>query len=256
MPKEERKILVLDIETLPDLPKVLKHLPRIDDWPGQSLKASINSVLCIGFKWLGEKQTRIISCWDFKSWNSSVNDDKELLKAFAKIFNQADAIVTQNGKKFDIKFLQTRYMINGLDALDHKVLHLDTKQIAKRYLYIIGNRLNDLAEITNSAKKLENGGWELWEKVWRKDPKAMKLMARYCKQDVKTLEEVFLKLRPFITQIPNANLWKAELNACPTCGSLNVKKDGFRTYKERKMQRIRCNECGSLCQETIKGNRL
>ena len=101
---EERKILILDIETLPDLPKVLKHLPRIDDWPGSSMKASINSVLCIGYKWLGGK-TKIINAWDYKNWDKSVNDDKELLKDFAKIFNEADAIVTQNGKKFDIKFL-------------------------------------------------------------------------------------------------------------------------------------------------------
>lgn len=251
----ERKILIFDIETMPDLMQVFKHLPRVDDWPGQSLKASINSVLCIGYKWLGEKNTKIIRLWDHKEWSKSVNNDAPILKEFAKIFNEADAIVTQNGKKFDIKFLQTRYVINGLNPLDHKVLHLDTKQIAKRYLYSIGNRLDDLAEITSSEKKLENGGWSLWEKCWHRDSKALKLMERYCKQDVATLEQVFLKLRPFITQIPNANMWKAEGNVCPACGSLNVKKDGFRTYKEKKVQRLRCGECGGRSQETIKGPR-
>lgn len=251
--KEERRILILDIETLPDLPKILKHLPRVDDWPSNSMKATINSVLCIGFKWLGESRTHILNNWDYSGWKRSVNDDKELLKAFAKIFNEADAIVTQNGKRFDLKFLQTRYVINELPPLDHKVLHLDTKQIAKRYLFAMGNRLNDLAEITGSNLKMENGGWELWEKCWRKEPKALAMMAKYCKQDVKTLEEVFIKLRPFVTQLPNANMWSLEKTNCPTCGSLNIQKHGMRVTKEGIKQRYRCNECGSVSQESKKG---
>ena len=250
---DKRRVLIFDIETMPDLQQVFKYLPRIDDWPGQSLKASINSVLCIGYKWLGEKQTHILRLWDHPSWNKSVNNDLAILKEFAKIFNEADAIVTQNGKKFDIRFLQTRYIINGLEPLDHKVIHLDTKQMARRYLYGIGNRLDDLAEITGSQKKLENGGWDLWSKCWNKDPKALKHMERYCKQDVATLEQVFIKLRPFASTLPNANQWALEKTRCPACGSLNTRKDGFRVSKEGKKQRIRCNDCGSLSQDTKKG---
>jgi len=253
---EKRKILVFDIETMPDLQQVFKYLPRIDDWPGQSLKASINSVLCIGYKWLGEKQTHILRLWDHPSWNKSVNDDKVILKEFAKVFSEADAIVTQNGKKFDIRFLQTRYIINGLEPLDHKVIHLDTKQMARRYLYGIGNRLDDLAEITGSKKKLENGGWDLWSKCWAKDPKALKLMERYCKQDVATLEQVFLKLRPFASSLPNANQWALEKTRCPACGSLHVVKDGSRVTKEGRRQKLRCNECGSVSYQARQGPRV
>lgn len=248
----KRKILIFDIETLPDVSQVFKHLPRIDDWPGQSLKATINSVLCIGYKWEGEKKTHIINAWDYKEWHKNQNDDSQVLRAFEKIIKQADAIVSQNGKKFDIRFLQTRYLINKLDPLPHNIIHLDTKQIAKRYLFAIGNRLNDIAEITHAQKKLEKGGWELWEKVWKKDQKAMALMARYCKQDVKTLEQVYLKLKPFMTQLPNANQWALEKTNCPACGSLKVIKSGYRTYKERKVQRMKCEECGSYHQLELK----
>lgn len=245
MGRDSRKIILLDIETLPDLPQVLKHLPKIDDWGGNSLKASINSTLCIGYKELNSKTTKCIKAWDYPSWNESVNDDKELLKDFSKVLKDCAAIITHNGKKFDWKFLQTRMVINGLDPLPTDIVHVDTRELSKRYLYSISNRLNDVAEITKATKKLENGGWELWEKVWRKDPKSLKLMERYCKQDVKTLEEVYLKLRPFVKNLPNANLFNLEKTACPTCGSLNVMKNGTRMQKNGFTQRYICSDCGS-----------
>lgn len=249
----DRRILIFDIETLPDLQQVFKHLPRVDDWPGQSLKASINSVLCIGYKWLGEKQTKVLRLWDYPSWETAVNNDSALLKDFQKIYSSADAIVTQNGKKFDVKFLQTRFVINNLPPLDHKMIHLDTKQMAKRYLYAIGNRLDDLAEMTGSEKKMENGGWSLWHKCWMKDAKALRLMEKYCKQDVKTLEQVFLKLRPFATSLPNANQWFLEKTRCPVCGTLNTQKNGKRAYVSKVVQRFRCKDCGAQFTESRKG---
>lgn len=243
--RDRRKIIVLDIETLPDLPQVLKHLPKIDDWNGNSLKASINSTLCIGYKELGAKQTKCMNAWDYPSWNDSVNNDKELLKDFSKMMKDVAAIITHNGKKFDWKFLQTRLLVNDLPQLPTDIIHIDTRELSKRYLYSISNRLNDVAELTKATKKLENGGWELWEKVWRKEPKALKLMEKYCKQDVKTLEEVYTKLRPFVKNLPNANVFNMEKTACPTCGSLAIQKDGWRTTKTERYQRLRCTDCGS-----------
>jgi DNA polymerase elongation subunit (family B)/DNA-directed RNA polymerase subunit RPC12/RpoP len=245
------RIIVFDIETLPNLRQVLKYLPRIDDWPGSSLKATINSVLCIGWKELGKKKVNMIRAWDGPNWKTDKNDDRYVLQEFLKIIKAADGVVTQNGKKFDWKFIQTRLLFHGLETLP-TIPHMDTKALAKGNLFTIGNRLNDLAELTASEKKIENGGWELWEKIWLGCERSLSAMEKYCKQDVKTLEQVFLKLRPFVKNMPNHNLWSLEGTRCPTCGSLSLIKNGMRTTTTQRYQRLLCTDCGSSCKLALR----
>lgn len=206
--RDKRRIIIFDIETMPILSKVFSKITRLSQWPGLTMKADINSTLCIGWKEYGSSKTNLIAAWDFPNWEKDINDDKEVLKAWLKVIEGADVIVTQNGKRFDYKFLNTRLLINKLDVMPSGIAHVDTKQIAKRALFLVGNRLDDLAEATDSPKKHDHGeGWELWTKVSQRDEKAMKTMATYCKQDVKTTEQVFKRLLPFIKEMPNANMW-------------------------------------------------
>ena len=69
-------------------------------------------------------------------------------------------------------------------------------------------------------------------------------MDKYCKQDVEVLEQVFHKLRPFISNIPNYNLF-TEARVCPSCGGHRLQKHGVRMTKTAKRQRYRCMDCGS-----------
>jgi DNA polymerase elongation subunit (family B) len=253
--RDKRRIIIFDIETMPIMSEVFAKITRLSQWPGLTMKADINSCLCIGWKEFGSKKTNLIAAWDFPQWEKDVNDDSEVLKAWLKVIKDADVIVTQNGKKFDYKFINTRLLINKLDIMPPGVAHVDTKQIAKRNLFLVGNRLDDLAEVTDSEKKHDHGeGWDLWVKVYARDQKAMNTMAKYCKQDVKTTEEVFRKLRPFVKEMPNSNLWTMEKVNCPTCGSLALQKNGLRTTKTKIMQRFKCDECGSHSQMAIKDN--
>lgn len=229
------RVLFFDIETIPDLEAALKHWPRLDDWPSQAMKAQVNQVLMIGYKWGHEKKAK-----SFKAWESS---EVEILKQFSEVFESAHQIVSQNGKGFDLKFIQTRLAYYGLPFLDKKVIHVDTKQVSKANLFLLGNRLNDIAEMTRSDKKLENGGWKLWVDCYHKDPKALRLMDRYCKQDVLSLEQVYMKLRPLTASV-NMNHFAAEGNCCPRCGSLSVVKKGHRFNAVTVVQRHLCNNCG------------
>lgn len=241
----EPRIILFDIESLPDLREVLKIFPSLSEYPGKTLKATINSIICFGYQVFGEHEQKIINAWDFPSWDEHVNNDKSLCEAAREVLNGADAVVTHNGRSFDWKFFQTRLLKHGLDPL-HKIPHIDTKTLAKSNLFLYNNRLNTLAKTFTSEEKLENGGWELWEKVHQRDPDAMALMSLYCKQDVKVLNEVFKKLRPFATNIPNYNLFGAhERPLCSSCGSTRIHKSGTRVLKTKIVQRFRCNDCGS-----------
>lgn len=248
--KTEPKIVLIDIETLPDLQAVMKVIPGLSAYPGLTLKASINSVICFGYKIFGDQKAHCINAWDFPNWDKDVNDDYEICKRAQEIIDTADAVVTHNGKSFDWKFLQTRLMKHGLPPLP-KILHIDTKSECKKHLYLFNNRLQTAAQFLTSEEKLENGGWDLWVKVLNRHKPSMKLMTEYCKQDVITLEAVFKKLRPLISNIPNYNLFSPiDADLCPQCGSTRIKKDGIRVTKTAIKQRMRCRDCGSLSHKT------
>jgi len=235
---------------------VMKHLPRLSDYYGLTLKSSINSIICAGWKVYGEKETHCINAWDFPQWKKDVNDDKPLLKAFIDVLLSADAVVTHNGKRFDWKVLQTRLLINGMDPLP-RIKHIDTRQVAKTHTSFFNNKLDTLGQEIVGDRKLENGGWDLWVKVQQRDKKAMEIMTRYCKQDVDLLAKVFKKMLPLISDIPNYNMYsnKDDDDTCPNCGSTRIEKMGFLTTKSSIKQRYRCKDCGSCCSKVSEDKR-
>lgn len=70
-------------------------------------------------------------------------------------------------------------------------------------------------------------------------------MRKYNIQDVLTLEQVYLRMRPFILNHPNIGIFtQDEVHVCPACGSVHLHKRG--TYKTNvgEYQRYRCMDCG------------
>jgi DNA polymerase elongation subunit (family B) len=243
--RSEPRIILWDLETLPDLREVMKVIPNLGEYPGLTLKASINSIICFGYKIVGDKQAKCLNAWDYANWKRDVNDDSKLVKDIYDILIDADVVVTHNGKRFDWKFLQTRLMKHNLPPLP-RILHIDTCAESKKNLFMFNNRLNTLAKFLTSEEKLENGGWQLWVDVVQRKPAAMKLMTQYCKQDVETLHAVFKRMLPMVNGMPNYNTFKEiEQDVCANCGSTRVQKMGFRTTKTAIFQRLRCLDCGT-----------
>jgi len=250
------RIILFDLETLPDLLEALKVWPQLSDYPGRTLRATVTSVICAGWKVYGEKRTHCINAWDFDRWKKNVNDDLTVVTAIHKVLEDCDAVITHNGKRFDWKFLQTRFIKYGLKPFD-RIPHIDTKELASKNLFAFNNRLGYLGEQFAHDKKLSHEGWELWVKVYHKDPKAMLKMTRYCKQDVNLLEKLFERLKPFATAIPNYNLWidedSDEGKVCPSCGSPRLYARGWRHTKARSYRRMQCKECGAYSRLDMKG---
>lgn len=252
----KHRIVLFDLETLPDVNEVIKVWPSLSDYPGKTLKATITSIICAGYKVFGSgRKTKVLNAWDYAEWKKDVNDDRKLVKAIRDVLVGADAVVTHNGKKFDWKYLQTRIIKHGLDPLP-RIAHIDTCELAKRHMYSFNNRLGYLGEQFVSDRKLDNGGWNLWVDVFNRCPKAQKKMSLYCKQDVDLLEKLFLKLRPFALNLPNQAITSGNDHTCPTCGSYNVIKQGTRLTKTKEYHRYQCNECGSWSRSDAKDRNL
>ena len=240
------RIVIYDIETVPNLPEALKVWPQLSNYPGQTFKASINSIACFGWKILGEETTNIVSAWDFPEWTHDVNNDEPILRRILEIFDGADGVITQNGKAFDEKFIQTRLLLNEMDIMP-KYAHLDTKLLAKKFSFF-SNSLKYLTEQLTDTRKLDNSGWDLWCRVHARDHVACAEMATYCKGDVDALEAVYRRLRVASTganKLPNHNLFliNGSRSVCPHCGSTRSVKFGLRYNNTRSYQRYRCNDC-------------
>src|SRR5438045_1516554 len=100
------KMLFLDIETLPCLgvfwrPGQNQHIVH-----DQIIKDSM--ILSVHWKWLGESKVHHVHC------GFPPADFQLLLKVQDLITNDAEIIVTQNGDKFDLPWIQWRLAVNGL----------------------------------------------------------------------------------------------------------------------------------------------
>lgn len=217
--------------------KVRKVFFGIGNYPGLTLKASINSIICFGYKELGSRSTYCKSAWDFKAWRKDINNDKDLVRFVYETLVDADLIITHNGKRFDLKFLNTRLALWGMPPLP-SIPHVDTCSVAKANLFMFNNSLKTLGELSGT-KKLESGGADLWLRVSRRERKALREMVKYCKGDVKALEALFLKLRPMIKNLPDF-----DRPGCPACGHARVQKRGLMLCRKKSYTRMQCQKCG------------
>lgn len=244
------KIILFDLETLMDMSEIAKRFPSMSAYPGRTLKASINSIICFGYKELGAKRAKCISAWDFKTrWKKDINDDYAVVKAAYEVLKDADEVITHNGKRFDWKFLQSRLAYHGLPLLP-KIKHTDTCSLAKSNLFLYDNKLNTVADHLGVGQKLSHTGWQMWVDVLNKNVKAQNLMTKYCKQDVDLLEAVYHKLRSLSNEtIATPKVIEKGDRTCPTCGEKSLHKHGMRHTKTKSYQRYRCSSCGSYCHD-------
>ena len=206
--------LFYDIETSPNLGLFWS--------PGYRVRLSYDSiikerkVICICYKWEGENTVHSLT------WGKSQND-KTLLKSFAKVLSKATEIVAHNGDNFDEKWLRTRFLIHDIPCPD-KFNSFDTLRKARTHFRFNSNRLDYLGQFLTGAGKL-NTSFDLWKKIMLNNcQQSMAKMVKYCKKDVQVLESVYNRIKPYVKQNSHeALLSGGEKYDCPKCGSSHVK---------------------------------
>lgn len=236
------RILLLDVETAP----ILGYVWGLwENNLGLNQMKSDWHLLSWSAKWLGEPASKIQYMDQRKAKN--VEDDKKILKGIWELMNEADVIVTQNGKAFDEKKLNARFILNGFTP-PSSYKHVDTKQIASRKFGFTSNKLeymtNKLCTKYRKLKHSKFAGFELWTECLKGNLKAWKEMEKYNKYDVLSLEELYLKLRPWDNSI-NYNLYNDEISMVCACGSEKFERRGFFYTAAAKYQRLRCLSCGT-----------
>lgn len=206
-------------------------------------------MISFSYKWLGEKKIHAYSLPDFPIYKKDKENDKELCKKLWELFNEADIVVAHNGQAFDVKKSQGKFLQHGFPP-PQPFKQVDTLKVARKYFKFDSNKLDSLGKYLGIGEKLVHTGWKLWEGCIQGDKKAWKTMVAYNKQDVRLLERVYLKMRPWIDGHPNSNLYNETENKCPNCGG-KVTRQGTKKNRTTLMQQFRCVECSAWSSKPI-----
>ncbi len=236
------KVLLFDIETAP----ILAHVWGL--WDNNVALNQIVSdwhVLSWSAKWLDDAPNKVMYMDQRNAKN--IEDDKKLLQGIWDLLDKADIVITQNGKNFDTKKLNARFVMQGFQP-PSSVKHIDTKIIASKIFGFSSNRLEYMTDkLCTQYKKLKHTkfpGHEMWRECLNGNLEAWKEMERYNTQDVLALEELYRKLIPWDNSI-NFNLYHDEEDHVCKCGSTTFIKNGFYYTSSGKFQKHKCKQCGA-----------
>lgn len=234
------KILTLDIETAPlqgyfwglfDQTIGLNQLSK--DW----------YILSYGAKWA-----------DGPVFYEDVIDDgfsdERIVRNLRTLLDQADIVVTQNGVKFDIRKIRSRWMFYEIPE-PSRFAQVDVQVQNRRLAMHTSQKLQYTAEYVAKSYKDQHAnfpGFELWREIIEKRPRAEEArqeMRTYCMQDVEATWEVYLKTRHRIQNHPNVALYyDDDVMRCRVCGSTELEEIG-KSYTNVNVYPMYLCKCGA-----------
>lgn len=236
------KVLVFDIETAP------LEVMTWGIWDQNIPLSMIRKDWCVlawAAKWLGDAPSKTVYVDTFKQ--NDKRDDKAILKKIWKMLDEADFVVGHNSDSFDVKKLNARFLLHGMQP-PSSYKRFDTKKLAKKHFALTSNKLEYITHnLCTKYKKLNHGkfpGTKLWIEFLNGNKQAQKEMEVYNKYDVLSLEEAFLKILPWESANLFEHYYESDLTMC-TCGSIHFIKKGFHITQSGKFQKYSCKNCGA-----------
>lgn len=196
------KVLVLDIETSQML---------LGGWGLFNQNYSIEQIeqdwtlISYSAKWLGEEGTTY----------SDITEKTEmvLLEELHALLDEADFMIAHNGRRFDLKKIKARMIINGMLPFS-PVRVIDTLEIAKKEFGFTSNKLQYLTQTLCKSKikstHAKFAGYTLWKEFMKGNLEAIDEMRHYNIIDVESLEELYFILAPWSNSLPNFDVYSDE----------------------------------------------
>lgn len=218
------KILILDIETAP----MLSYIWSL--WKpafGTAMLEHTTYILSWAAKWHDSDEVFADAICYNEDYAAGDEDDKRMLQNIWNLLDEADFIVAHNGDKFDIKKLNTRFLLNGMTP-PSPYKQIDTLKIVKRVFGFDSNRLDHLLKEMYDEGKDDAGGFDTWRGCMAGDMESWEKLISYNKADVTKLERLYMDIRGWDKQHPSAATHGGGTGktVCTVCGSEDVKPTG------------------------------
>lgn len=231
------RVLVYDIEVTPilaytwDLKPYRLPIENIVEDP---------RIVCIGAKWLGEKRVSLLSEWE--------HGRQGMLERIHALFDEADCAVGFNSKSFDTRWVQGELAREGFTP-PSPMTEVDLYREARGLWKLPSHRLAYITKSLDVKTKLDAGGWATWMGVINGDPAAQRRMGTYCKGDVLSTEQLYLRMLPWLKTAPVTALYtddEADALVCPRagCASTSLHSRGYAYTRLGKFFRYQCQACG------------
>lgn len=231
------KVLIIDIETTP----ILAHV-----WSIWEQNVGLNQIeqdwkiMSFAAKWLDNKNVIQV--------DMEKHSERRLLNHLHQLMDEADIVIGQNSKQFDVKKIYARFVHHDMKP-PSSFQQIDTKLLAKKHFNFTSNSLEYLSDkLCKKYKKLKHKkfpGMELWTECLKGNKKAWKAMREYNIFDVLTTEELYKKLAPYDKGGVNYSLYNPQSNDTCSCGSTDFYKNGYVYLSTGKYQRYQCKKCGA-----------
>lgn len=198
-------------------------------------------LMSYSYKWLGEKKIH------FRHMHGYA-DQTAFVQSLADIIDQADITIAHNLKRFDDPMGNTLFITNDVSppSPNHQI---DTLQVARRVFKFPSNSLNDLAEYLDLGSKEKITYADIEDEFLRGPSLSIiRKMQKYNDKDVKLLEAIYLKLRPYMKNHPNIAVM-GDAEGCPRCGSHDRQYRGYRYTNTMVYRQMHCNNCKAWYRE-------
>ena len=155
-------------------------------------------------------------------------NDLEVVIKLIEAINSCDVVVTFNGKRFDVKKLNTRALFWGLPPCVMP-RHIDLMQDAKRLFSFPSNSMQNVSQYLGLDGKIATGGSRLWQRCaeyenYNACDSALQEMLTYNLQDIVATRDLHKRFMGWSKNTPNI-------------GTIAKSKDG--------LDGLRCTHCGS-----------
>jgi len=219
------KILFLDIETVPnfssysEVPEIEKELwdkkthflqekenkTAEELYAKAGIYAEFGKIICISVGLLKQKKGK----WHFFQKSFFGDDEKKILDEFSTSLTDFETkkksilLCAHNGKEFDYPFIARRMLVNSLQIPNTlniagkkpwEVQHLDTMEMWKFGDYKHYTSLNLLAYLFGIKSPKDDIDGSQVANVYYND-KNINRIEEYCRKDVLTVAQVFLKFK-------------------------------------------------------------
>jgi len=242
--KESAKILLFDIETSPM--EVFVWQLKQHGWISPESIIKDWSILTWSAKWLFSDQIMSARVSADEAYH---RQDDSIIRPLWDLLDEANIIIAHNGARFDVRRMNARFALNGLNPpLPYRVV--DTLKVARQQFDFSSYKLDYINKLFGLDQK-DHPGYGVWKTAVSggiaESDAALEEMRGYCDNDVRILEELYVQIRPWIKGHPNLGLYiDTDGSACTNCGNVNLDWGGKYYTPAGRYLAFRCTGCGAV----------
>lgn len=240
------RILLWDLETAP---AVSYTWGRWKQNIGGNQIVQEGYILCWAARFLDETEVHYDALPYHKTaYKKDPTNDSRIVDSLRRLMESADIILAYNGDGFDVKWLNAQLAKYQLPPISPQKT-IDPLKYAKRQFRFPSNRMDEVAKYLGIEQRKDKMDFNDWRGCMNGNPASWEKMVNYNCQDLEVMEQVYLRLRPYVKGHPNLAMYEDfpgdAQNKCPKCNSSMLVKNGYWVTNISKFRRYKCSDCGN-----------